>query len=253
MTTHRFDVYAAGLVDGEGCITAKSTKSGTGMGIRVVVGMATKAQEVLARLHATYGGTLITQEPKNPQHAKITTWTLNGSEAARFLERVSPHIILKTEQARIAMEIESLRTSQERIGNRDHYRWTPVNLERAQVLKDRLMSLNARGREASEPAGPVPFARLVDGMWVTNQADLFSEAGWEPYTETWPRSGCMRDGRAFERPTSAHRTTASGFSFSPTLPTPTASDADKARDNPAQATRHSPPLSAVSQHFSPPQ
>ncbi|WP_220271031.1 DNA cytosine methyltransferase [Tsukamurella tyrosinosolvens] len=33
------------------------------------------------------------------------------------------------------------------------------------------------------------------------------------------------------------------------LPTPTASDADKARDNPAQAVRHSPPLSAVSAHF----
>ncbi|TWS25375.1 DNA cytosine methyltransferase [Tsukamurella sputi] len=34
-----------------------------------------------------------------------------------------------------------------------------------------------------------------------------------------------------------------------TLPTPTASDADKARNNPAQAARHSPPLSAVSAHF----
>lgn len=33
------------------------------------------------------------------------------------------------------------------------------------------------------------------------------------------------------------------------LPTPTASDADKARDNPAQAARHSPPLSAVTAHF----
>lgn len=33
------------------------------------------------------------------------------------------------------------------------------------------------------------------------------------------------------------------------LPTPTASDADKARDNPAQAKRKSPPLSAVSVHF----
>lgn len=283
MTTHRFDVYAAGLVDGEGCITAKSTKSGTGMGIRVLVGMATKAQEVLARLHATYGGTLITQEPKNPQHAKITTWTLNGGEAARFLVRISPHLILKADQARIAMEIESIRTSQERIGSRDHYRWTPENLTQAQALKGRLMLLNARGREASEPTGPVPFARLVDGTWVTNQADLFSEAGWELYTETWPRSGCMRDGQAFELPMLVPPTIGSESSSSsrlPTpkasdgnrgacpsesrrkspnleatltsmahLPTPTASDGDKERDNPAQANRKSPPLSAVSQHF----
>jgi DNA (cytosine-5)-methyltransferase 1 len=33
------------------------------------------------------------------------------------------------------------------------------------------------------------------------------------------------------------------------LPTITASDADKARDNPAQANRKSPPISAVSQYF----
>lgn len=215
----RFDVYAAGLVDGEGCITAKSTKSQTGMGIRVLIGMSTKADMVLERMRDTYGGTLITQEPKNEAHARITTWTVNGSTAATFLRAIEPHLILKAEQASVALKIEQIRTSQQQIGSRGHYRWTPDAMERCEVLRRRLNELNERGREPSPTSG-TPFARLVAGQWVTDQADLFSDLGWEPYSQTWPASGYMRDGSAFELPTSAHHTTANDCSS--WFPTPTA-------------------------------
>jgi DNA (cytosine-5)-methyltransferase 1 len=58
------------------------------------------------------------------------------------------------------------------------------------------------------------------------------------------REGRMRDGRL--RSDSDERLAGAVARF---LPTPTASDADKARDNPAQAKRKSPPISAVSQYF----
>ena len=145
------------------------------------------------------------------------------------------------------------------------------------------------------------------------------------YSETWPRTGSMSGGRAYEHPISAPLTIGRGCSSSsptlptprssqgasstetmyafgavrddsrraqgevvlptpkacdgimgrprtsgrpieksthlgtittllpnaqaPCLPTPTASDGDKARNNPAQARRKSPPLSAISAHF----
>jgi hypothetical protein len=100
------------------------------------------------------------------------------------------------------------------------------------------------------------------------------------YSQTWPKTGCMFDGRAYELPTSVPPTIESVCSSwlpTPTvgnatgtnerrggarseekllpgvvldfLPAPTASDSDKARDNPAQARRKSPPISAVSVHF----
>lgn len=228
---HRFDAYAAGLVDGEGCITAKSTKSGTGIGIRVLIGMSTKAQAVLNRMCSVYGGTLITQNPPNPKHSPITTWTVTGAEAARFLDRIGPHLILKAEQAAIALKIDMIRTSQERIGSRDHFRWTPENLHRCQVLHRRLNELNARGRESSTVEMGAPFARLVAGQWVTDQADLFSDLGWEPFTGTWPRSGYMSDGQAFELPTLVPPTTGNGSSSSPHLPTPVAQPSGNTPEN----------------------
>ena len=55
----------------------------------------------------------------------------------------------------------------------------------------------------------------------------------------------MSDGQAYELPTSVPPTTASDFSSSRHLPTPLASDGEKERNNPSQARRKSPPLSAV--------
>lgn len=45
-----------------------------------------------------------------------------------------------------------------------------------------------------------------------------------PFSQTWPASGSMRNGRSSERPMSALPTSVSGSSSSPGLPTPTASD-----------------------------
>lgn len=55
----------------------------------------------------------------------------------------------------------------------------------------------------------------------------------------------MFDGRAFELPTSVPPITGSDSSSSRHLPTPLASDGEKERNNPSQARRKSPPLSAV--------
>lgn len=224
-----FNAYAAGLVDGEGCITAKSTKSATGMGIRVLIGMSTKAGAVLNRMQKSYGGTLITQEPSNPSHALITTWTVNGADAARFLRAIEPHLILKSEQATVALRIEEIRTSQQRIGTRDHYRWTAESLERCKLLHRRLNELNERGREASPQSG-TPFARLVAGNWVTDQADLFSDLGWEPFSETWPTSGMTRNGAAYELRMSVPPTAGNASSY---LPTPRAMDGNASMVAPA--------------------
>lgn len=66
-------------------------------------------------------------------------------------------------------------------------------------------------------------------MWMRPQPPnpgLFSVPS-APFSQTWPASGSMRNGRSFERPKSAPRISAHGSSFSPggaLLPTPRTSD-----------------------------
>lgn len=57
-------------------------------------------------------------------------------------------------------------------------------------------------------------------LWETDQLSIFGPL--VAYSETLPRSGMTRDGKLYELPMSAHRTTGRGFSLSPSLPTPRA-------------------------------
>ena len=55
--------------------------------------------------------------------------------------------------------------------------------------------------------------------WKTRQCSLLGDS--TEFSETWPRTGYMCGGRAYELPTSVPRTSASGCSSSSLLPTPT--------------------------------
>lgn len=68
------------------------------------------------------------------------------------------------------------------------------------------------------------------------------------FSATWPRTGYMSGGQAFELVTSVPRITASDCSSSPHLPTPTASEG-KTGDTEVEHSRNTPGLGAVTYHF----
>ena len=57
-------------------------------------------------------------------------------------------------------------------------------------------------------------------LWEQPAMELFSGQR-VPFSETWPTSGMTRNGRLFPLPASEHHTSASGFSSSQLMPTPT--------------------------------
>lgn len=76
---------------------------------------------------------------------------------------------------------------------------------------------------------PEEIARLVDGTWVLPQTDLLSPLGSAPFSGTWPRSGMMLSGTAYELPTLGRPICATGSGSSPgkLLPTPVSADAKR--------------------------
>jgi len=76
-------------------------------------------------------------------------------------------------------------------------------------------------------------------LWKTSQR-CFIE-GWEPFSETWPRSGMVANGIAYQLPTLAHLTNETEPGL---LPTPTAHNS-KEGAYPAEFTRNTPTLAAV--------
>src|SRR6266702_3122120 len=106
------DAYAAGLLDGEGCVYIQRNKGRSkkerNFTINVRVGMTAKAKPLLDRLKEKYGGRICLSQPATERWAEQVTWSLYGEEAAKFLTAVSPHLILKQAQASLAMSFWSL-------------------------------------------------------------------------------------------------------------------------------------------------
>jgi hypothetical protein len=83
---------------------------------------------------------------------------------------------------------------------------------------------------------PGSWARFdrATSSWRTRQRSLAGD--WEEFSETWPRSGSMRNGMCFQRPTLAPTICGNESGL---LPTPRASDGMKHRIRPASVVRAS--------------
>ena len=213
------DAYVAGLIDGEGCVSVQKATNGWSHSPRVDVGMTVVAIDLLNALKAEYGGAVRRTRPATDKWAEAWAWCASGPAAVTVLARCLPHLVLKEEQARLALKVDEIKLSlpETSAGRR---RWDEDAGARCAAIKDRIQELNRKGPEPKTEPGW--FAQLVAGQFLTNQADLLSDLGWSRFSSTLPRSGSMRNGRLYERPTLVQRTAANDSSSSPLLGTPTA-------------------------------
>lgn len=214
MTNPQIDAYAAGLFDGEGNIGAGQTRGA--WTIACHTGMTVKAVAVLRGLCAEYGGRVRLHREATDKWAEAWTWSLHGTEAAEFLRRVLPYLRLKREIAETALRLEQVRAELETFApGSKRKRWTPEATERCAALHREIKRQNRRGPE-TEPK-PGFLALLVDGSWMSPQADLFTDTGWAPFLGRFPASGMTQGGALYELPTPVPPT--DGHGSSSLLPT----------------------------------
>lgn len=188
--------YAAGLIDGEGWIGISHTKANT-YAVRVQVAMVTKGTPVLLRLQRQFGGRMSTRPPETERNAPKDVWVVDGREAAAFLEKIRPHLILKGQQADCALELWAKILESRALKGRFH--WDDSLRRHAHYLMLRVQELNARGPEAPPPTLPddVPTAVYRWGWWWEPEDSLFGPVEFEG---KFPMNGRMISGHVYERP-----------------------------------------------------
>lgn len=92
--------YAAGLMDGEGCIRIVKYNSIT---YKVTVEVKMCDIEGVRFLYDFFGGKLSIRDNSNPNHRSVYSWMLHGRNACTFLNRVSPYLQVKRRRAEIAI------------------------------------------------------------------------------------------------------------------------------------------------------
>lgn len=101
MTVKITDIgYAAGLFDGEGCITAHMPSGSIRLDIK------NTNFKALKYLHKCFGGSIYVEKPnkENGRIKSIGRWALHGEQAVNFLRKIEPMLIIKKEEALLAIK-----------------------------------------------------------------------------------------------------------------------------------------------------
>lgn len=141
------DGYAAGIIDGEGCISIK--KVANGYTPYVEVGQNSNGWAMMDFLRDRYGATLssIIYPPGNRKPQKLAFWT--GPPAHTLLTVLSPYLLIKTEQARLALDFYEKMMAAKLL---THFVWkSPFKLE-ADKMYEQMKAMNKKGRIETDPA-----------------------------------------------------------------------------------------------------
>lgn len=104
MLTEVQAAYLAGLVDGEGSIML-NPRAGGSITSRVVISNTHRG--VLDWVAETTGiGNVQAHRPQDARHRAGWMWVTNGDGALSLLEQIRPYMIIKTEQADLAVEAQ---------------------------------------------------------------------------------------------------------------------------------------------------
>lgn len=107
--------YIAGLIDGEGCISIHigQDKRGRKRRFDVWINISNTDVRMLAWLKATVGAGDIHVASKrvNPRWNTAYGWRVTGRYAADLLRLVKDYLVIKTDQAEIALEFQTLKTT----------------------------------------------------------------------------------------------------------------------------------------------
>lgn len=106
--------YLAGLIDGEGCIyigrsyakAIVSRTTGSRQYLFLSVSVTSTTLPLMLWLKKNFGGSYRSKRPQQDNWRECYGWRLMSRQAAEMLRRTLPYLIVKKEQAEIALEFQ---------------------------------------------------------------------------------------------------------------------------------------------------
>lgn len=108
MSEETDNAWAAGIVDGEGCISIKKSSGGY-FQVSVVVGQSgIKTPKLLLKLKRLFGGSFCRAGQWTRRDAKAhrmpkRNWQVVGMDAHKMLLRIEPYLVQKCSEAKLAL------------------------------------------------------------------------------------------------------------------------------------------------------
>ena len=140
MRTREMLAYAAGIVDGEGCVQYVANTAGDRPGVKgsVRVSVGNTDMRLIAWLHDRFGGHITTRRKLKRHHKQSWDWVVASGGAIDFLKKIEPFLLIKKERASFLLENAYLLTGHS----------TKRNVPRDEMkiaLREAMSMFNARG------------------------------------------------------------------------------------------------------------
>lgn len=109
ITRDKINIYTAGIFDGEGCVSIAKGKKGkkyskpNSFYHKLYVCVTNGSANLIKFLYQNYGGHIYSRVVRSPRHKPCYKWGLTQQEAEDFLKELLPYLIVKKEQAELAL------------------------------------------------------------------------------------------------------------------------------------------------------
>lgn len=97
--------YAAGIIDGEGCIYARVYDSKSGVATLLQLQVSMCSEQVVRWFAETFGGDVYTARYASLKLREIFIWQVRGKNVAVVLSALLPYLKEKAKRARLAIEL----------------------------------------------------------------------------------------------------------------------------------------------------
>ena len=101
--------WAAGIIDGEGCITLYKSRTNSGTAFVMKVTVTNTSMPMLSHLQVLFNCGYIGHKRRySIRHKPCAIWEVTTKNAERVLRLVQPYLIIKAEECRLALHSRTL-------------------------------------------------------------------------------------------------------------------------------------------------
>lgn len=124
--------YAAGIIDGEGCIriVVRKPRNGKSAQHSLMLQVAQKDGILMDWLYGVFGGMVYLKNKKTDGSDWIYEWRVMENKAAEVLKQTLPFLTVKKRQAELALRFQTHKTG---AGNYGNGRFKPLNEHELQL------------------------------------------------------------------------------------------------------------------------
>ncbi len=136
--------YAAGIIDGEGCVSLSRRKKY----LTPTVQVKNTRFDLLQWMKTRWGGSIYINHESRTNRKPCGVWSVAGQKAINVLRDVQLYLIVKAEQAKVVLALPRWYTSERDALGRIKGTLTPERLQENERLVADIRRLNRRGIHA---------------------------------------------------------------------------------------------------------